>query len=106
MNPNLLTQEVFDKDKFSKDDQMGDAEVDLEPLLQMARMDLEDIRSGTVVRTVRPHRGGAGGGCCLADESSIVWEEGQVVQDALLKLRNVATGIIHLQLRWVKIPTL
>ncbi|KAF7001252.1 hypothetical protein CFC21_016962 [Triticum aestivum] len=98
--------EVFDKDKFSKDDKMGDAEVDLEPLLQMARMDLEDIRSGTVVRTVRPHRGGAGGSCCLADESSIVWEEGQVVQDALLKLRNVATGIIHLQLRWVKIPSL
>ncbi|KAK1682326.1 hypothetical protein QYE76_043174 [Lolium multiflorum] len=98
--------EVFDKDKLSKDDPMGDAQVDLEPLVQMARMDLEDIRSGTVVRTVRPHRGGTSSACCLADESNIVWEEGQVVQDALIKLRNVATGIIHLQLRWVKIPAL
>jgi hypothetical protein len=99
-------QEVFDKDKLSKDDPMGDAQVDLEPLVQMARMDLEDIHSGTVVRTVRPHRGGTSSACCLADESNIVWEEGQVVQDALIKLRNVATGIIHLQLRWVKIPAL
>ena len=95
---------MFDKDKLSKDDPMGEAQVDVEPLVQMARMDLEDIRSGTVVRTVRPHRGGTSSVCCLADESNIVWEEGQVVQDALIKLRNVATGIIHLQLRWVKIP--
>uniref|UniRef100_A0ACD5UYC8 Uncharacterized protein n=1 Tax=Avena sativa TaxID=4498 RepID=A0ACD5UYC8_AVESA len=99
-----LKIEVFDKDKISKDDPMGDAQVDLEPLVQMARMDLEDIKSGSVVRTVRPHRGGTSSVCCLADESNIVWEEGQVVQDALIKLRNVATGILELQLRWVKIP--
>uniref|UniRef100_A0ACD5UNA6 Uncharacterized protein n=1 Tax=Avena sativa TaxID=4498 RepID=A0ACD5UNA6_AVESA len=99
-----LKIEVFDKDKISKDDPMGDAQVDLEPLVQMARMDLEDIRSGSVVRTVRPHRGGTSSVCCLADESNIVWEEGQVVQDALIKLRNVDTGMLQLQLRWVKIP--
>ena len=93
------TQEVFDKDTFSKDDQMGDAEFDVEALMQIIQMDLEDIRSGTVVRTVRP-----GSHCCLADESHIVWENGQVVQDLLLKLRNVETGVVHLQLRWVSIP--
>ena len=92
-------QEVFDKDTFSKDDQMGDAEFDIEALMQIIQMDLEDIRSGTVVRTVRP-----GSHCCLADESHIIWENGQVVQDLLLKLRNVETGVVHLQLRWVSIP--
>ncbi|RLN36254.1 protein C2-DOMAIN ABA-RELATED 5-like [Panicum miliaceum] len=91
--------EVFDKDTFSKDDQMGDAEFDIEALMQIIQMDLEDIRSGTVVRTVRP-----GSHCCLADESHIIWENGQVVQDLLLKLRNVDTGVVHLQLRWVNVP--
>ncbi|KAG8100872.1 hypothetical protein GUJ93_ZPchr0013g37507 [Zizania palustris] len=90
--------EVFDKDTFSKDDRMGDAEFDIEALMQIIQMDLEDIRSGTVVRTVRPGRQ-----CCLADESKIIWENGQVVQDVLLKLRNVETGVVHLQLKWVKI---
>ncbi|XP_015695021.1 GTPase activating protein 1-like [Oryza brachyantha] len=90
--------EVFDKDTFSKDDRMGDAEFDIEALMQIVKMDLEDIRSGTVVRTVRPGRQ-----CCLADESNIIWENGQIVQDMLLKLRNVETGVVHLQLKWVKI---
>uniref|UniRef100_A0A0E0E6U3 C2 domain-containing protein n=1 Tax=Oryza meridionalis TaxID=40149 RepID=A0A0E0E6U3_9ORYZ len=101
-NPETPIQlEVFDKDTFSKDDQMGDAEFDIEALMQIVRMDLKDIRSGTVVRTVRPGRQ-----CCLADESHIVWENGQIVQDMLLKLRNVETGVVHLQLKWVNIPDL
>ncbi|CAL5092093.1 unnamed protein product [Urochloa decumbens] len=91
--------EVFDKDTFSKDDEMGDAEFDIEALMQIIKMDLQDIRSGTVVRTVRP-----GKNSCLADESHIIWENGQVVQDLLLKLRNVETGVVHLQLKWVNIP--
>ncbi|XP_066398477.1 GTPase activating protein 1-like [Miscanthus floridulus] len=92
--------EVFDKDTFSKDDMMGDAEFDIEALVQIIQMDLEDIRSGTVVRTVRP----GGKDCCLADESHIIWDKDQVVQDLLLKLRNVNTGVVHLQLKWVTIP--
>lgn len=80
---------------------MGDAEFDVEAMMQILRMDLEDIRSGTVVRTVRP---GGGDRCCLADESHIVWRDGQVVQDVLLRLRNVETGVVHLQLKWVRIP--
>ncbi|CAD6221613.1 unnamed protein product [Miscanthus lutarioriparius] len=92
--------EVFDKDTFSKDDLMGDAEFDIEALVQIIQMDLEDIRSGTVVRSVRP----GGKDSCLADESHIIWDNGQVVQDLLLKLRNVDTGVVHLQLKWVTIP--
>ncbi|TVU40286.1 hypothetical protein EJB05_13743 [Eragrostis curvula] len=91
--------EVFDKDTFSKDDKMGDAEFDIEALMQMIQMDLEDIHSGTVVRTVRPSKH-----CCLADESPIIWENGHLVQDVMLKLRNVETGVLHLQLKWVNIP--
>jgi len=96
----LHVQEVFDKDTFSKDDLMGDAEFDIEALVQIIQMDLEDIRSGTVVRSVRP----GGKDSCLADESHIIWDNGQVVQDLLLKLRNVDTGVVHLQLKWVTIP--
>ncbi|KQK21189.1 hypothetical protein BRADI_1g59232v3 [Brachypodium distachyon] len=98
-DPSTPIKLVYDKDRMSKDDAMGTAEVELEPLLQMARMDLEDIKSGTVVRTVRPHSKS-----CLADESQIVWEEGQVLQEVLVRLKDVDTGIVQLQLRWVKIP--
>ena len=79
---------------------MGDAEFDIEALVQIIQMDLEDIRSGTVARSVRP----GGKDSCLADESHIIWDNGQVVQDLLLKLRNVDTGVVHLQLKWVTIP--
>ncbi|XP_062187867.1 protein C2-DOMAIN ABA-RELATED 4-like [Phragmites australis] len=93
--------EVFDNDTFSNDDRMGDAEFDIEALMQIIQMDLEDIRSGTVLRTVRPSKQLQ---CCLADESRIIWENGQLVQDLLLKLRNVETGVVHLQLKWMSIP--
>nr|AGT17060.1 hypothetical protein SHCRBa_014_M16_R_260 [Saccharum hybrid cultivar R570] len=80
--------EVFDKDTFSKDDRMGDTEFDIEAVVQIIQMDrAEDIRSGTVVRTVHP----GGKDSCLADESHIIWDNGQVVQNLLLKLRNGLT---------------
>nr|CAD1840933.1 unnamed protein product [Ananas comosus var. bracteatus] len=91
--------EVYDKDTFSKDDDMGDADLDVQPFVQVAKMDLADIPSGTVVRTVRPCKQN-----CLADESHIVWKNGRLVQDAILRLRNVESGEVQLQLQWVNIP--
>ncbi|XP_020092745.1 protein C2-DOMAIN ABA-RELATED 5-like isoform X1 [Ananas comosus] len=91
--------EVYDKDTFSKDDDMGDADLDVQPFVQVAKMDLADIPSGTVVRTVRPCKQN-----CLADESHIVWKNGRLVQDTILRLRNVESGEVQLQLQWVNIP--
>lgn len=80
---------------------MGDADLDVQPFVQVAKMDLADIPSGTVVRTVRPCTQN-----CLADESHIVWKNGQLVQDTILRLRNVESGEVQLQLHWVNIPGL
>ncbi|OAY64287.1 Protein C2-DOMAIN ABA-RELATED 5 [Ananas comosus] len=78
---------------------MGDADLDVQPFVQVAKMDLADIPSGTVVRTVRPCKQN-----CLADESHIVWRNGRLVQDTILRLRNVESGEVQLQLQWVNIP--
>ncbi|KAL6647226.1 hypothetical protein ACP70R_014663 [Stipagrostis hirtigluma subsp. patula] len=91
--------EVFDKDTFSRDDPMGDAEIDVAPLMEAVSMGLEDIRNGTIIKSVRPSNKN-----CLADESHVCWRSGKFVQDIILRLKNVESGEIQLQLQWVNIP--
>jgi hypothetical protein len=86
-------QEVFhnDKDTFSRDHPMGDAEI--------LRMDPEDIRNGAIISSVRPRTKN-----CLADESHVCWWNGRFVQDMILRLKNVESGEIQLQLQWINLP--
>ncbi|XP_072955508.1 protein C2-DOMAIN ABA-RELATED 3-like [Typha angustifolia] len=91
--------EVYDKDTFSKDDKMGDAEIDIQPFVEVAKLDLEGISSGSVVRAVRPCKEN-----CLADESHVIWKNEKIVQNMILRLRNVESGEVELQLQWVKMP--
>ncbi|KAH7661979.1 putative Ca2+-dependent phospholipid-binding protein [Dioscorea alata] len=92
--------EVFDKDTFTRDDEMGDAEFGIRPLVDCAQMSLEDMADGSVIRSVLPYRHN-----CLLKESPIVWKDGTLTQDVALKLRNVESGEIELQLQWVQIPS-
>ncbi|OWM84990.1 protein C2-DOMAIN ABA-RELATED 4-like isoform X1 [Punica granatum] len=87
---------VYDRDRFSLDDKMGDAEFDIRPFLDIVRMDLEGLPSGTVIRKIIPSRQN-----CLAEESCITWINGRVVQDMILRLRNVECGEIEVQLQWM-----
>ncbi|KAJ0966212.1 hypothetical protein J5N97_027350 [Dioscorea zingiberensis] len=91
--------QVFDKDTFTRDDKMGDAEFSIQPLLDVVKMNLEDMPNGTVIRSVLPSAQN-----CLAGESPIIWKDGFVTQDVILRLRNVDSGEIELQLQWVNIP--
>ncbi|XP_027077830.2 protein C2-DOMAIN ABA-RELATED 2-like [Coffea eugenioides] len=91
--------QVFDKDTFSLDDKMGDAEFDIGPFIEAVRMRLENIPSGTVITNVKPSRQN-----CLAEDSSIVWENGKVKQHMFLRLRNVERGEVELQLEWIDVP--
>ncbi|XP_030452043.1 protein C2-DOMAIN ABA-RELATED 4-like [Syzygium oleosum] len=90
---------VYDKDKFSRDDKMGDAEIPIVPVLDALRTRLDNIRNGTVITKVKPGRDN-----CLAEESCIVWSDGKLVQDMVLRLRNVERGEVELQLQWIDIP--
>ncbi|XP_044506009.1 protein C2-DOMAIN ABA-RELATED 2-like [Mangifera indica] len=90
---------VYDRDRFSPDDKMGDAEFYITDYLQALRMQLEGLPSGTIIRKVLPSREN-----CLAEESHIIWANGKVVQNMFLRLRNVECGEVEIQLRWIDIP--
>ncbi|KAH7851075.1 hypothetical protein Vadar_006978 [Vaccinium darrowii] len=90
---------VFDKDTFSFDDKMGDAEFDLKSLIEVVKMRLDGVASGTIIKRVKPNREN-----CLSEESCIIWVDGMVVQNMFLRLRNVECGEVELQLQWIDIP--
>ncbi|KAM3286025.1 protein C2-DOMAIN ABA-RELATED 3 [Capsicum chacoense] len=86
---------VYDKDTFSLDDKMGDAELDIYPFIETVR----NIPSGTIITKIKPSRQN-----CLSEESSIIWENDQVVQNVFMRLQNVERGEIELQLQWIDVP--
>ncbi|KAK9115765.1 hypothetical protein Sjap_014712 [Stephania japonica] len=90
---------VYDKDTFSMDDKMGDAEFDVRPLLEAVKMRLTGLPSGTVITRVMPSRRN-----CLAEESCIVFNEGKIIQKMYLRLRNVECGEVEIQLQWIEVP--
>ncbi|XP_074579972.1 protein C2-DOMAIN ABA-RELATED 3-like isoform X2 [Curcuma longa] len=90
---------LYDKDTFSRDDKMGDAEIDIEPFVEAVKMNLSGLPNGTTIRRVYPNRQN-----CLAEESGIVWRDDKVVQEIILRLRNVESGELELQLMWISIP--
>lgn len=90
---------VYDKDTFTFDDKMGDAEFDIKTLIEVVKMRLEGIPNGTIITRVKPNRQN-----WLSEESCIVWDDGQVVQNMVLRLRNVECGEVELQLQWIDIP--
>ncbi|NDW60243.1 hypothetical protein G0P98_27770, partial [Yangia sp. PrR004] len=47
--------EVFDKDTFV-DDSMGNAELDIRPLVDVVKMKLQDVPDNTVVKKLVPNR--------------------------------------------------
>ncbi|CAJ2640783.1 unnamed protein product [Trifolium pratense] len=95
----LIHLHVYDKDLFSMDDKMGDAEFDIGPFFEAVKMRLEGLPNGTIVTRVQPSRKN-----CLAEESHIVCEDGKVSQNMVLRLRNVECGEVELQLLWTDIP--
>lgn len=92
-------QHVYDKDTFSLDDKMGDAEFDIGPFIEAVKMRLEGLPNETIVTKVVPSRQN-----CLAEESHVVWKDGKVFQNMVLRLRHVECGEVELQLHWVDIP--
>ncbi|KAM1017729.1 hypothetical protein ACFX2I_047137 [Malus domestica] len=99
--PNLpITLSVYDKDTFSFDDKMGDAEFDIALFIKVLRMQLEGLPDGTILTKVQPSREN-----CLAEESCIIWSNGKLVQNMILRLRNVECGEVELQLQWIDVPS-
>ncbi|KAL9254856.1 C2-DOMAIN ABA-RELATED 3-like protein [Drosera capensis] len=99
-DPNLpIKLVVYDHDTFSKDDPMGEAELDIKPFIDALRMNLEGLPSGTIITRIHPCRKN-----CLSEESCIIWENDRVVQRMCLRLNNVECGEVELQLQWIDLP--
>nr|XP_043633487.1 protein C2-DOMAIN ABA-RELATED 4-like [Erigeron canadensis] len=91
--------EVYDKDTFSCDDEMGDAEFDIKPFIEALKMRLDNLPDEAIIATVKATRTN-----CLSEDSCITWSKGKVVQNMVLRLRNVTSGEIEMQLGWINVP--
>ncbi|XP_073295577.1 protein C2-DOMAIN ABA-RELATED 4-like [Primulina huaijiensis] len=94
-----ITLTVYDHDTFSMDDKMGVAEFDIRPYIEALKMNLGGIPSGTIITKIQPSRSN-----CLAEESSMIWKDGKVVQDLCLRLKDVECGEVEIQLQWIDLP--
>lgn len=96
--PPPLKVQVYDKDIFSRDDIMGVAEVDLQPLVSAARIH-EGIKGHGHMQI--------GKWLATTDNAlthdSIIWltDDGEMKQELSLKLQNVECGELDLELEWV-----
>ena len=60
---------------------------------------LSHATNGTRIKTIYPV-----GVNYLGGESHVQWKDGKVVQDLILKLKKVDSGLIVVQLEWVHVP--
>ncbi|KMZ59026.1 hypothetical protein ZOSMA_70G00400 [Zostera marina] len=81
--------EVYDKDTFSFDDPMGNAEIDIQPFMEAVRLLAlhPNMTNNTIVKKELAARDN-----CLSEESKIYYFDGKIVQDMFLRLRNVESG--------------
>ncbi|KAK6146770.1 hypothetical protein DH2020_020639 [Rehmannia glutinosa] len=94
-----ITLSVYDKDTFTGDDSMGNAQIDIKPYVKCLKMGLQSLPDGTKVERVQPSSEN-----CLADESCVVWNKGKMSQEMRLRLRNVECGELEVEIEWLDVP--
>ncbi|XP_062162958.1 ADP-ribosylation factor GTPase-activating protein AGD12-like [Alnus glutinosa] len=92
-----LKLRVFDHDTFSSDDIMGEAEVDLQPLITsaMAFGDAGMFGDMQIGKWLKSHDN------ALIEDSTVNIVDGKVKQEVPLKLQNVESGELYLELEWM-----
>ncbi|XP_031122961.1 protein C2-DOMAIN ABA-RELATED 7-like [Ipomoea triloba] len=100
-DPNLpIILTLYDKDTFTVDDHMGDAEIDIQPYLEAMKLVSQGSQSGAKVGRIDPSWEN-----CLADESCIVWKDGKLTQEMILRLRHVECGEVEIQIEVIDAPS-
>nr|XP_025615183.2 probable ADP-ribosylation factor GTPase-activating protein AGD11 [Arachis hypogaea]XP_029144408.1 probable ADP-ribosylation factor GTPase-activating protein AGD11 [Arachis hypogaea] len=91
---------VYDKDKFSNDDFMGEAEIDIEPLV-IATKEYEESKS-------YEHMQQQHGGCGSITENTSICEDdananhkGEMKQHFSIRLQNVESGVLEIEIECV-----
>ncbi|KAK4744210.1 hypothetical protein SAY87_010522 [Trapa incisa] len=92
-----LKLQVYDHDTFSADDIMGEAEIDLQPLITsaMAFGDPGMFGNMQIGKWLKSHDN------ALIEDSTVNIVGGKVKQDISLKLQNVESGEIYIELEWM-----
>ncbi|KAJ8420104.1 hypothetical protein Cgig2_020046 [Carnegiea gigantea] len=88
---------VYDYDTFSADDIMGEAEIDIQPLITsaMAYGDPGMFTDMQIGKWLKSHDN------ALIDDSIINIVDGRVKQTVNIKLQNVESGELELEVEWV-----
>ncbi|CAH9113774.1 unnamed protein product [Cuscuta epithymum] len=94
-----LKVHVFDKDTFTTDDFMGEAEIDIQPLVSAARA----CESSSKNETMQLGTWKAGQENTLVADGVISLVEGTVKQEIALKLQNVERGVLEVELECVSL---
>ncbi|KAK7348849.1 hypothetical protein VNO80_23571 [Phaseolus coccineus] len=89
---------VYDKDTFTVDDKMGEAEIDFKPFLKCKKMEMKNLPNGCALKRIQPSRTN-----CLSEESSCIWKDGDVIQEMILRLKNVEKGELVVEIEWVDV---
>ncbi|XP_071701109.1 ADP-ribosylation factor GTPase-activating protein AGD12-like [Rutidosis leptorrhynchoides] len=89
--------QVFDYDTFSADDIMGEAEIDIQPMLTsaMAYGDASQFGDMQIGKWLKSHDN------ALLEDSTVNIVDGKIKQEVSLQLRNVESGIIYLEVEWI-----
>lgn len=92
-----LKLQVYDKDRFSNDDRMGEAEIDIQPLVSAAKA----YESSTISESMQLGKWCASEDNTLVKDSVISLVDGKVKQAITLRLQNVETGELEIELECV-----
>ncbi|CAJ1938376.1 unnamed protein product [Sphenostylis stenocarpa] len=97
----LLNLKVFDYDLFSCDDIMGEADIDLQPLITSAMTygDPSMFENMQIGKWLKSHDN------ALIDDSPVNIVDGKVQQEMTIKLQNVESGELDLALEWIPIES-
>ncbi|XP_010032309.2 probable ADP-ribosylation factor GTPase-activating protein AGD11 [Eucalyptus grandis] len=88
---------VYDKDTFKQDDFMGEAEIDIQPLLSAAKA----YESSTIDESMQLGKWVASRDNTLVKDGVISLMDGKVKQDITLRLKNVERGELDIELECV-----
>lgn len=94
-----MLQKVFDHDTFSADDIMGEADIDLQSLITsaMAFGDAGMFGDMQIGKWLKSDDN------ALIEDSAVKIIDGTVKQMMTLKLQNVESGEIELELEWMSL---
>jgi stromal membrane-associated protein len=90
-------QLVYDKDAFTTDDFMGEAEIDIQPLVIAAKA----YENSTINESVQLGKWLASKDNTLVKDSIISLVDGMVRQEISLRLQNVERGVLEIELECV-----